>query len=171
MAKNLWRGHLRLMRTWKEICEDPTLRDLLYKVETNAFDQLVLTSRWPWHGGFQAAIGAVLIESIKGGRVITECAVETSDGVKVPDVAWISEDRLRPHRRTASMPIAPEICVEVKSYSNSPVEMMGKMQLYFARGAEEVWFCDEDGNMTFYRHDAPDATQSKLCPDFPVKFE
>ena len=40
-----------------------------------------------------------------------------------------------------------------------------------ARGAEEVWFCDEDGNMTFYRHDVPEATTSKLCPDFPVKFE
>jgi Uma2 family endonuclease len=103
--------------------------------------------------------------------VITECAVETTDGVKVPDVAWVSEDRLRPHLRSASMPIAPEICIEIRAYSNSAVEMMGKMQLYFARGADEVWFCDEDGHMTFYRHDMPDATQSKRCPEFPVKFE
>lgn len=69
------------------------------------------------------------------------------------------------------MPIAPEICVEIRSRSNSGVEIMGKMQLCFARGAEEVWLCDADGNITFYRHDEAEATTSKLCPDFPVKFE
>lgn len=159
------------MRTWKEICEDPTLQDLPYKIETNRFNQIVMSPAYNWHGGFQSEIAGELRSRLKEGRVITECAVETSDGVKVPDVSWVSNDRLAPHRRAFTMPIAPEICVEVRSYSNSVVEMMGKMQLYFASGAEEVWFCDEDGNMTFYRHDVPEATTSKLCPDFPVKFE
>lgn len=159
------------MRTWKEICEDPTLQDLPYKIETNRFNQIVMSPAYNWHGGFQSEIGRKLADLMPDGRVITECAVETSDGIKVPDVSWVSNARLAPHRRAFTMPIAPEICVEVRSYSNSVVEMMGKMQLYFARGAEEVWFCDEDGNMTFYRHDVPEATTSKLCPDFPVKFE
>jgi Uma2 family endonuclease len=105
------------------------------------------------------------------GRVITECAVETTDGVKVPDVAWVSLDRLAPHKRKASMPIAPEICVEILSLSNSSFETSGKMQLYFARGAEEVWLCDADGNLAFYRHDEAGETKSRLCPDFPVKFD
>lgn len=159
------------MYTWKDICEDRSLEDLPYKVETNRLGQVILSPLENWQGGLQAEIGALLQRHRFAGKCILSCAVETSDGVKVPDVAWISENRLRPHRRSASMPIAPEICVEVRSYSNSVVEMMGKMQLYFARGAEEVWFCDEEGNMTFYRHDVPDATTSKLCPDFPVKFE
>jgi Uma2 family endonuclease len=159
------------MRTWEEICEDRTLQDLPYKIETNRFNQIVTSPTSNCHGGFQSEIARKLADALPGGRVITECAVETSDGVKVPDVAWVSTDRLQPHRRSASMPIAPEICVEIRSYSNSVVEMMGKMQLYFARGAEEVWFCDENGNLVFYRHDEPAATNSKLCPSFPVKFE
>lgn len=159
------------MRTWKDICEDRSLENLPYKVETNRLGQIILSKHEIWQGGLKAEIGSLLQRYLLEGKCILSCAVETSDGVKVPDVAWISNDRLRPHRRAASMPIAPEICVEIRSYFNSVVEMMGKMQLYFARGAEEVWFCDEDGNMTFYRHDVPDATQSKLCPDFPVKFE
>jgi len=36
--------------------------------------------------------------------------------------------------------IAPEICVEVISPRNSPEEMAEKRALYFAAGADEVWF-------------------------------
>lgn len=159
------------MPTWEELCEDRTLQDLPYKIETNRLNQIIMSPASNWHGGFQSEIAAELRQRMTGGRIITECAVQTTDGVKVPDAAWVSNERLAPHKRSASMPIAPEICVEIMSYSNSMFEMTGKMQLYFARGAEEVWFCDEDGNMTFYRHDHQGATTSKLCPDFPVKFE
>lgn len=159
------------MLAWKDICEDRSLRDLPYKIETNRFNQIVMSPAYNWHGGFQSDIGAVLKDKLKGGRVITECAVETTDGIKVPDVVWVSNERLQPHRRSYTMPIAPEICVEIRSSSNSSTEMMGKMQLYFARGAEEVWLCDEDGNITFYRHDESGPGSSKLCPDFPVEFE
>ncbi len=159
------------MPTWEELCEDRTLQDLPYKIETNRLNQIIMSPASNWHGGFQSEIARRLAEMRPGGRVITECAVQTTDGVKVPDVAWVSEERLAPHKRSALMPVAPEICVEIMSHSNSLFEMSGKMQLYFARGAEEVWFCDEDGRMTFYRHDLQEATNSKLCPDFPVKFE
>lgn len=159
------------MRSWKEICEDPSLQDLPYKIETNRFDQIVMSPASNWRGGFQSDISRKLAELLPGGRVITECAVETTDGVKVPDVCWVSTERLAPYRRAYTMPIAPEICIEVWSHSNSVVEMMGKMQLYFARGAEEVWFCDENGTISFYRHDAVGATESRLCPSFPVKLE
>lgn len=159
------------MLAWKDICEDRSLRDLPYKIETNRFSQIVMSRRFNWHGGFQAEISYKLGDLMLHGRVIAECAVETTDGVKVPDVAWVSNERLAPHRRAYTLPIAPEICVEIRSGSNSSAEMMGKMQLYFARGAEEVWLCDEDGNMAFFRHDESGATQSKLCPDFPRKFE
>jgi Uma2 family endonuclease len=159
------------MLTWEELCEDRILQDLPYKIETNRLNQIIMSPASNWHGGLQHEIGRKLAEMMFGGRVITECAVQTTDGVKVPDVAWVSEERLAPHKRSASMPIAPEICVEILSYSNSMFEMSGKMQLYFARGAAEVWLCDEEGNVTFYRHDHQGATVSKLCPDFPVKFE
>lgn len=159
------------MLAWKDVCEDRNLRDLPFKIETNRFNQIVMSPAYNWQGVFRADIGILLGRKLPEGRVIMKCAVETMDGTKVPDVAWISTARLAPHRRAASLPIAPEICVEVMSNSNSMAEMTGKMQLYFARGAEEVWLCDEDGNMTFFRHDETRAAASTLCPDFPVKID
>lgn len=107
-----------------------------------------------------------------GGRVINKCAVETTDGVKVADVAWITRERLAPYRRAVNMPISPEICVEIVSPSNSREEMLGKMQLYFAKGAQEVWLCYESGKMEFFAHDdVKPISQSRLCPEFPQVIE
>lgn len=160
------------MIAWKDICENPALKDLPYKIETNRFDQIIMSPAYLWHGGFQAFIARLLGEKMPHGDVITECAVETSDGTKVPDVAWISSGRLAPHRRAFSLPIAPEICVEVMSNSNSSEEMQDKMDLYFAAGAEEVWLCDEKGDFEFFARDADKAlTASRLCPEFPKHIE
>lgn len=159
------------MIAWKDVCDDPSLRDLPFKIETNRLNQIVMSPTYNWHGGFQSEISAMLRERLKDGRAITECAIDTADGTKVADAAWISSERLAPHRRAFSLPISPEICVEIVSRSNTMEEMLGKMQLYFARGAEEVWLCDEDGRMTFYRHDANGPCDSMLCPDFPRKID
>ena len=160
------------MISWADICADRNLRDLPYKIETNRFDQIVMSPAFTWHGGYQSEISTLLKQLMPEGRVITECAVETVDGTKVPDVVWISRERYAPYRRAFSLPIAPEVCVEILSNSNSAGEMMGKMQLYFARGAEEVWLCDEDGNMQFFRADKSGALSASVkCPGFPLKID
>lgn len=159
------------MLAWKDVCEDPHLRDLPFKIETNRFNQIVMSPVSNWHGGFQSEIAAILREKLPGGRAITECAIETADGTKVADAAWISKERLAPHRRAYSLPVAPEICVEVVSRSNSMEEMAEKRRLYFEHGAEEVWLCDEDGRLTFFRRDTDGPASSGLCPDFPLKID
>jgi len=67
--------------------------------------------------------------------------------------------------------IAPEICVEVFSESNTRQEMSAKKALYFEAGAEEVWLSDRKGRMFFYLKDKPETAvaASKLCPAFPKK--
>jgi Uma2 family endonuclease len=158
------------MISWQEICENPSLKDLPYKIETNRFDQIVMSPAFSWHGGYQAEIASLLKNLLPNGRAITECAIETADGTKVPDVVWISRSRLAPYRRALSLPISPEICVEVLSGSNSQEEMAGKMKLYFEKGAQEVWLCDQDGVMNFF---VPDGTlpASRMCPEFPAKID
>ncbi len=160
------------MPTWAEICADPHLKDLPYKIETNRFNKILMSPAFTWHGRFQYRIGRLLEEHMPQGCIIIECAVETSDGTKVPDVVWISEERYAPYHRAYSLPIAPEICVEILSASNTREEMLGKMQLYFATGAKEVWLCDENGRMEFF-DEAPSvaATKSRLCPVFPERIE
>ena len=81
-------------------------------------------------------------------------------------------ERLKPIRREAVYPVAPEICIEVLSRSNSREEMLGKMKLYFAAGASEVWLCGEEGDMEFFTSARPEAlATSPLCPDFSAQLD
>jgi Uma2 family endonuclease len=67
---------------------------------------------------------------------------------------------------TTPYPKAPPICVEIASPSNTSAEMEEKITLYLAKGAEEVWICDLDGQITVHSHEgALDA--SRLAPDAP----
>ncbi|MBB5035194.1 Uma2 family endonuclease [Prosthecobacter vanneervenii] len=158
------------MSFWAEICADKSLQDLPYKIETNRFDQIIMSPASVWHSDYQGEIGFTLKRLMPEGRILAEAAIQTTDGVKVADVAWISRERFEPHRRSVNLPIAPEICVEVVSPGNHRYEMAGKVQLYFASGAEEVWMCDEEGRMEFYLRDvAEPAAKSRFCPDFPTR--
>ena len=160
------------MPTWTEICDDPSLRDLPFKIETNRFGTIMMSPAKGWHSDRQAEIQYILVKLMPHGRTLPEVPVQTSDGVKVADVGWFTMDRLRPIRRETVYPVAPEISVEVLSASNNREEMLAKMKLYFAAGASEVWLCGEEGEMEFFTATSPHAlSTSPLCPEFPVKLE
>ena len=160
------------MGIWADICEDKSLQDLPYKIETNRFDQIIMSPASAWRSNFQGEIGFTLKRLRPEGRILSEAAIQTNDGIKVADVARISRWRFSPHRREASLPIAPEICVEVVSPGNHRFEMADKLRLYFASGAEEVWMCDREGRMEFFLRDATEPVpQSRLCPGFPSRIE
>jgi Uma2 family endonuclease len=64
--------------------------------------------------------------------------------VRIPDVAFVSFDRL-PDRKRPKGPIpelAPDLAVEVLSDSNTRREMENKLQEYFAAGTRLVWYVD-----------------------------
>ena len=65
---------------------------------------------------------------------------------------------------------SPEICVEVKSPHNTWKKLYEKAQLYFEQSALEVWFCNEQGEMTFTNLDGL-IQHSGLAPTFPQQLE
>jgi Uma2 family endonuclease len=106
---------------WHRVLHDPQLQDLPFKIETNEHGQLVLSPHKPQRGYLQMRIGELLRDHVdRPGRRAVEFAVETAKGIKVPDVAWISEERWAqiPDDAEAS-PVMPELCVEVLSESNT----------------------------------------------------
>jgi Uma2 family endonuclease len=160
------------MPSWDEICDEPSLRDLPFKVETDRCGVILMSRITGWRSERRAEICGLLMDSLPSGRCISSAPVQTTDGVKVADVGWFTMDRLKPIRREAVYPIAPEICVEVLSVSNSREEMIDKMKLYFAAGASEAWLCGEEGEMEFFTSAIPQSVPaSVLCPDFPVKLD
>lgn len=151
---------------WQALCDDPSLRDLPYKIETDRWNHILMSPATNRHSAYQSLIIALFIRLNSGGLAIAECSIATVDGVKVADVAWASVEFLHRHGFANPYPEAPEIVVEVLSPSNSPSEMEEKKELYFARGAREFWLCGDDGRMRFFNNHA-ELDRSTLVPEFP----
>lgn len=156
--------------SWEDLCRDPHLQDLPYKIETNEWGQIVMSPTYVWHGKYQFRIGQLLAEHLSAGEVVTECAIKTAKGTKVADVVWCSLERWEEVKDEFDASIAPEICVEVLSPTNAPGEMEEKKRLYFEAGAEEVWTCDEEGRVRFFTAEG-ERDASAMAPGFPKKVE
>ena len=151
--------------SWEEICHDPRFRDLPYKIETNARGQIIMSPTYQRHGALQTEIAARLRE-LPTGRAVTESSISTSDGEKIADAVWFSDERWEQVKDTLNAPIAPEICVEVRSPGNSDDEMDHKRALYLEAGADEVWICDTEGRLRFYDANGERETSARV-PHFP----
>lgn len=132
---------------WAEVCNDPVLRELPYKIELNAFGTIEMSPASTRHARLQGQIGLELGRQLPDGAVLTEVPVLTALGVRVPDVAWASAAFIARHGDTTPLPQAPEICVEIKSPSNPMREMVAKADAFLAAGAREVWIVSEDGDV------------------------
>ena len=154
--------------TWQEVCDDKSLQDLPYKIELDQWGRIVMSPANNTHGRWQFQIGTLIEKEMKSGEAITECSVDTPLGTKVADVAWASDAFIQKYGYDTPYLVAPEICVEVRSLSNTTAEMTEKIMLFLSKGAQEVWICEKDGNITFHDHTGKIA-HSKLAPKFPSK--
>ena len=154
-----------IIARWQELVDDPDLARWPGKIETDRFGRTVMSTPPAFgHVSYAGKIIRWLNELLPDGRALPETPVLTADGIKVPDVTWISAAYAQ--ELEAKKPLvlerAPEICVEVLSPSNSLAEMDEKRALYFEAGALEVWICGLDGKMEFHTRGL-----SRLCPLFP----
>lgn len=96
--------------------------------------------------------------------MITECSIQTADGVKVADVAWASADFIAEFGYSTPYPKAPELCIEIVSPSNSKQELAEKIQLYLSKGAQEVWMVHENGGIEIFSYTGQ-IPVSKIAPE------
>jgi Uma2 family endonuclease len=155
---------------WEEVCKNQQLQNLPFKIELNKWGQIVMSPVKIKHSFYQGRIQRLLESLLQTGEVMPECAIDTSDGVKVADVVWCSDERFDQIQDEVSASIAPEICIEVKSIGNTLEEMEFKKKLYFEAQAMEVWICHEQGDITFY-NEQNKLTQSLLVPYFPTQIK
>ena len=151
---------------WQEIVSDPALQDLPYTIETNERGQLLLSPHSNRHSKLQTRLFLLLHEHAPDGLVSVEYAIATPSGVKAPDVVWMSPKREREMEETGDpSTLAPEVCVEITSTSNTEEEMREKRTLYRDIGAEEVWVVDEEGRIRFFGETEMEASQiAPACP-------
>lgn len=155
---------------WQRALADPSLENLPYKIETNEFGQLVMSPTKFRHSRYAGRIVRLLHDLVDmPGDVLIEVGIDTPKGVKVPDVAWASEARIRAHTPEAEvMDAAPQICIEVLSRSNTRADIEEKRDLFLSAGAEEFWTCDVEGKMRFFGPDG-ELQASRSVPGFPLE--
>jgi Uma2 family endonuclease len=164
--RNRHRGAASRAVTWKDLCLDSRFQDLPFKIELNGRGQIIMSPTRNLHGFFSFRIGELLKRHLPNGEVIMECAVDTADGTKEADAAWVSRKRWAIIRDQYSSSVAPEICVEVTSVSNTREELLRQKDLYLAAGAREYWLCSEDGKLEFHAAHGQ-MKRSALAPKFP----
>ena len=155
------------LRVWQRMLEDPQLAKIEGRLETDRHGHVLMSPPPGYHHASRQFEIGYQLRKLLGGNVRTECPLSTSDGVKAIDVAWLSDLRESTALSGEILLQAPEICVEVISPSNTPAEMNEKMALYFDAGADEVWFCETNGDMRFHSPSGP-LECSVFCPEFPA---
>ncbi len=145
---------------WSDVLAEPTLRDLPFKIELNQWGIIEMSPASTWHGRRQGKLIAYLNRKLLTGSVIPEAAIQTVLGVRVPDVVWCSDSFDALQGNVSPLPIAPELCVEVLSSSNTDAEMSAKRGAYFAAGAQEVWLVADDSAISVYTRDGIQPTST-----------
>ena len=152
--------------TWEEVCDHPSLRGLPFKIEQDRFGRILMSPVAPRHSILQRRFQQILEDAL-GGVALPECAVRTREGVRGADVAWMEEPFALEHQDASAFPVAPPVCVEVRSASNTRAEMEEKVVLYLAAGAQEVWIRERDGRVRFFGHEGERET-SAMVPGAPT---
>jgi len=155
-----------VLETWESLCADPRFRGVPYKIETDRKGRIVMSPTKNHHGFFASRINRLLAQLMEVGFTGNEIGVVTAKGVKVPDSVWVSDARFRTIFSESASSMAPEICVEILSDTNTPKEFAEKRELYFRAGAVEVWTCDAEGSLRFFGPKG-ELRRSGLCPKFP----
>lgn len=132
------------MTQWPNVLADKSLQNLPYKIELNEKGNIEMSLASFLHSCLQGKIASILQIQL-GGDVFTELAIQTSKGVRVPDVAWGSEHYTLQHQDDIWASSAPELCIEIMSPSNSTPAMQEKVVLFLEAGAAEVWLVEEQG--------------------------
>ena len=140
--------------TWADVMANPYRKDLPFKIELNRWGKIKMSPASNRHGMKQVALVKELTGR-PGGQSLVECSIQTTDGVRVAHVAWVSDAKLAAFGDATPYPQAPEICVEIMSPSNSWAEMHKKAALYLEAGAEQVWIVAEDDQRTIIASPRP----------------
>jgi Uma2 family endonuclease len=140
------------MMQWQDVLADKSLQGLPYKIELNEKGNIEMSPASLIHSRLQGTLAKILGSEL-GGEIFTELAIQTRLGVKVPHVAWGTEEYFQQHSEEICASSAPEICIEILSPSNTITEMQDKILLYLEAGAVEVWLVEQKGLIRFFNTD------------------
>jgi Uma2 family endonuclease len=131
-----------LAQRWRDLVAQPGLPE---RWEIDEYGEVVEMN--PPAGPHQRIVTALLMQLREqlGGDPLPGIGVVTRIGVRVPDVCWNAE----PHADDPVV-VAPAICIEVQSESNTRKELDEKLAAYLASGAREVILVEMSGRIRWF---------------------
>lgn len=115
-------------------------------------------------GQYAGEIAELLLRHMVDGKLVFQVPVETSDGVRVVDVGWVSNSRLQTLRTDPCWSAAPDICVGIVSRSKSEQHAEEDSHYLLRSGALDSWVVYPNGAVG--RHKMP-MTKSIFPGDVP----
>jgi lipopolysaccharide transport system ATP-binding protein len=105
-------------------------------------------------GKYAAQIAGHLLKNLTGGKLVFNAPVETNDGVRVVDVGWISDSRIKTLQTEPVWTAAPDISVSIVSKYKTPQQIEHDIYNFYNKGAEEFWVVDINGKINCYKQNA-----------------
>ncbi|MCU0476955.1 MAG: Uma2 family endonuclease [Anaerolineae bacterium] len=101
----------------------------------------------------------IYLKQHPGGRVTTEARHRASTDTlndRLPDVAYTRPERVQPVVKRGAVPQLPDLCVEVKSPSDTYLGLRAKAAYYLSHGSTLVWLVFPDQQVVeVHTADAP----------------
>lgn len=132
-------------------CDAPATEAVSYYMEGLHLHGIAHSGLGTRRGELLGAVAKLLSASLPSGRVLVDLPVETRNGIRTVDVAWISESRYSAVRGEKSYAGAPEICVHMVSVNRSSSVISGELPSLFGAGAVENWVCGPAGYLNILR--------------------
>ncbi len=136
-----------LVRRWNELAADPESPD---RFELNQFGELIVSPKPTTRHQATTSEVAYQLAAQLGPRALTEASVLTDRGVRVPDVVWMTPERWAECKDQTPLQLAPDVCVEVLSPSNTREELAMKVGAYLRGGAREAIVVGLKGEVEFF---------------------
>jgi len=127
-------------------------------------DSGIPDSRTGRHAG---QIAKYLVRNLEGGQLVFNIPVETSDGISVAEVGWVSDARLKTMRTEPTWSAAPDIVVNFISMHMSQQQAHEQRLRFVKTGARESWVVWPTGMVERYC----EVSVKPLLADFPKQLE
>jgi hypothetical protein len=98
-------------------------------------------------GSLAGPAAEVILQNLRGGKLVFNIPVETQEGVRVVDVGWVSASRLETLRTEPTWSAAPDLTVSIISATKSQSQTQLDNHFLLRSGAKEAWIIWPDGKI------------------------
>jgi Uma2 family endonuclease len=161
----------------------PTLEEISdanpgWKVEREPDGSITMSPTGSLSGIHDTALVALLLkwQASAGGQLFgSSTGFKMADGaILSPDASWMTSDRWRslsPAERLDYGRLVPDVCIEVVSKTDSPIQLIHKLQRYRGYGATYVLLVDPFTRTTWSDGAAPDGFPTDFTSVFDAGME